>query len=134
MSKQKGSARYSVAVRRSFVARHYLVGGDWGDENDLHSHAYQVELEVEGADLDEHGYLVDIVDIEERLDILTAYYRDRTLNELPEFDGFNPSIEHFSRIFCDAVLEDFQQPNVTAITVRIWEAEIAWASFRREIG
>jgi 6-pyruvoyltetrahydropterin/6-carboxytetrahydropterin synthase len=25
---------YSVAVQRDFFARHFLVGGDWGPEND----------------------------------------------------------------------------------------------------
>ncbi|MBT7783576.1 MAG: 6-carboxytetrahydropterin synthase, partial [Anaerolineae bacterium] len=56
---------YTVAVKRKFVAQHFLIGGDWGAENFLHSHHYQVELQLEGATLDKHGYLVDIVDIEE---------------------------------------------------------------------
>ena len=34
---------YSVAVKREFVAQHFLIGGDWGAENDWHSHHYQVE-------------------------------------------------------------------------------------------
>ena len=90
---------YIVAVKRDFVAQHYLVGGDWGSENQRHSHHYQVEVELAGCRLDEHGYLVDIVDIETHLDALVAHYRDRVLNDLPEFAGLNPSIEHFARIF-----------------------------------
>ena len=61
---------YTVAVKRDFVAQHYLVGGNWGPENDLHSHHYAIELQLEGAELDQHGYLVDIVDIETNLEAL----------------------------------------------------------------
>ncbi|MCB0456071.1 MAG: 6-carboxytetrahydropterin synthase, partial [Aequorivita sp.] len=74
---------YTVAVKRNFTAQHFLVGGDWGAENEWHSHHYVVELQLEGDSLDQHGYLVDIVDIEFHLDKIVAYYRDRTLNDLP---------------------------------------------------
>jgi 6-pyruvoyltetrahydropterin/6-carboxytetrahydropterin synthase len=123
---------YMVAVKRDFIARHFLFGGDWGSENEHHSHHYQVEVRLEGAELDKHGYLVDIVDIESNLDALVAHYRDRSLNELPEFTGLNPSIEHLSRIICTTLTARIQAPNLSAVTVRIWENEIAWASYRQE--
>ena len=103
--------RYTLAVKRDFVARHYLVGGDWGAENDLHSHNYQVEVQLEGKILDEHGYLVDIVAVEAHLEELAAYYRDQTLNDLPEFAGLNPSIEHFARILCQELLSRVPNPS-----------------------
>ncbi len=121
---------YKVAVKRGFVAQHFLIGGDWGAENERHSHHYWVEVQLEGAELDQHGYLVDIVAIERNLDALVDYYRDKTLNDLPEFAGLNPSIEHFSRIFCTALAERIQAPNLSAVTVQMWENEIAWASYR----
>jgi len=124
---------YIVAVARDFVAQHFLIGGDWGPENNLHSHHYRVEVQLEGATLDQHGYLVDIVDIEENLEALVSRYRDKTLNELPEFDGLNPSIEHFSRIMWNALVERIQAPNLSAVTVKIWENDIAWASYRQEL-
>ncbi len=123
---------YTVAVKRDFVAQHFLIGGDWGAENDWHSHAYQVEVRLHGAELDQHGYLVDIVDIEHNLDQMVAYFRDKTLNDLPEFAGLNPSIEHFARIFCTDFSARIAAPNITAITVRLWENEIAWAAYRVE--
>ena len=120
---------YSVAVQRKFVAQHFLIGGDWGAENLKHSHAYAVELVLSGDSLDEHGYLVDIVDIERHLDGLVAYYRDRTLNELPEFAGLNPSIEHFSRILCATLAARLKAGTLTTMTVKLWETDIAWASY-----
>ena len=56
---------YAVAVRREFTAQHYLIGGDWGVENQLHEHHYAVEIRLEGRQLDRHGYLIDI-------DVVTA--------------------------------------------------------------
>lgn len=123
---------YTVAVKRDFVAQHYLIGGDWGAENQLHSHHYQVELQLHGATLDRHGYLVDIVDIERHLDELVSSYRDQTLNDRPEFAGLNPSIEHFARTLCQALSDRINAPNISALTVRIWENDIAWASYRVE--
>ena len=123
---------YTVAVKRDFIAQHYLVGGDWGLENDLHSHHYAIELQLEGAELDQHGYLVDIVDIEKNLEALVDEYRDQTLNDLPAFKGLNPSIEHFSRILCLELNSRILAANITTFTVILWENEIAWASYCHE--
>ena len=121
---------YSVSVKRDFIAQHYLIGGDWGAENELHSHHYQAEVQLEGETLDQHGYLVDIVDIEQSLNALVARYRDHILNDLPEFEGLNPSIEHLSRILCQAMAAQIQAKNLNAVTVKLWENEIAWAAYR----
>jgi 6-pyruvoyltetrahydropterin/6-carboxytetrahydropterin synthase len=120
---------YTVAVKRDFVAQHFLIGGDWGAENEWHSHHYYVEVQLLGDKLDQHGYLVDIVDIEENLEALVAHYKDKTLNDLPEFSGLNPSIEHFSRIFCTQLAARIQAETLHTMVLKIWENEIAWASY-----
>jgi 6-pyruvoyltetrahydropterin/6-carboxytetrahydropterin synthase len=121
---------YTLAVRREFVAQHFLVGGDWGQENFWHSHHYVLEVHLEGAELDRHGYLVDIVAVETSLDSLVQRYRDKTLNDLPEFQGLNPSIEHFAHIAAQRLACEIAAPNLSAMTVRIWENEIAWTAYR----
>jgi 6-pyruvoyltetrahydropterin/6-carboxytetrahydropterin synthase len=124
---------YRVAVKKDFISQHYLIGGDWGAENQLHSHHYQVELILKGETLDQHGYLVDIVEIENALNALVSHYQDNTLNDLPEFDGLNPSIEHFSRIISQTLAPHIQAPNLSSYTVKLWENEIAWASYRAPV-
>ena len=121
---------YTTAVKRDFVAQHFLIGGDWGNENQLHSHHYVVEVQLHGPTLDRHGYLVDIVDIEHNLETLITHYRDQTLNDLPEFAGLNPSIEHFCRIFAQALAQRISASNLTSLTLKIWENDIAWASYQ----
>jgi 6-pyruvoyltetrahydropterin/6-carboxytetrahydropterin synthase len=124
---------YTVTVVRDFIAQHFLIGGDWGEENQLHSHPYKLEVRLEGGKLDQHGYLVDIVEIEKALNKTINYFRDNTLNELPEFDGLNPSIEHFSRILCQKILGEISTQNLSAISTLLWENKQAWASYRLEI-
>lgn len=123
---------YTLAVRRSFISRHFLIGGDWGPENFPNSHHYLLELQLEAQELDQHGYLVDIVDVSKALDELVSYYADKMLNDLPEFQGLNPSLEHFSRILATALDRRIRAANVCGLKVILWENESAWASFEIE--
>lgn len=117
---------YSVAVRRAFVTQHYLVGGDFGAENEWHSHHYRVEVRCDGPELDEHGFLVDIDDLRRRLEAQVVRFRDHTLNDDPAFAGLNPSVEHFARILAEGLGLGGERP----VTVTVWENEDAWASYR----
>jgi 6-pyruvoyltetrahydropterin/6-carboxytetrahydropterin synthase len=125
----EGIVVYTVAVRRDFIAQHFLIGGDWGLENELHSHQYLVELQLHGDDLDSHGYLLDIVEIETQLDQVVNRFRDHTLNEQPEFVDINPSLEHFARIIAQILSSNIGAPNVHSLTVQLWENPSAWASY-----
>src|SRR5512141_1212480 len=104
---------YTLAVRRDFITRHFLIGGDWGPENFPNSHHYVLELQLEAADLDQHGYLVDIVDVSRHLDELIRYYAEKMLNDLPEFRGLNPSLEHFARILAVSLNDRITAPNIS---------------------
>lgn len=124
---------YAVAVQRDFIANHFLTGGDWGPENEAHAHHYIVEVRVNGPQLDQHGYLVDICEIESVLEERVNRYRDQMLNRLAEFDELNPSLEHFARIISDSILQKIQIPNMTSLTVKIWENDIAWAAYTKDL-
>lgn len=124
---------YAVAVQRDFIANHFLTGGDWGPENEAHAHHYVVEVCINGPELDPHGYLVDICEIETILEELVNRYRDQMLNRLAEFDGLNPSLEHFSRIISNSISKKIQIQNATSLTVKIWENDIAWAAYTKDL-
>ena len=124
---------YSVTLRTDFIAQHFLIGGDWGPENERNSHHYVVEVRLDGRQLDQHGYLVDITRVEAELSGVRAAYADRLLNELPEFAGLNPSIEHFARIICQRMVRAFGSTGLSTVGVRVWENERASASYRQEL-
>ncbi len=120
---------YTLSVKRDFIARHYLIGGEWGPENFPNSHHYVLELQMFGSELDQHGYLVDIVDVEKHLDEIVDYYEDQMLNDKPEFAGLNPSLEHFARTLATSLSESIKADNITALKVVLWENESAWAAY-----
>ena len=124
---------YKVAVTREFIANHFLIGGDWGAENEPHAHHYVVEVSIESDTLDEHGYLVDIVDIEAGLDGIVDYFRDTMLNDKPEFEGLNPSIEHFSRILNQKLAKKIKMESSGTLFVKLWENESCWAAYKSDI-
>ena len=109
-----------------------MIDGDWGPENFPNSHHYILELQLEGSDLDQHGYLVDIVDVEKHLDEIVNYYKEEMLNDKPEFAGLNPSIEHFARILAATLNERIKAKNITGLKVVLWENASAWAAYRVE--
>ncbi len=123
---------YNIAVQKDFIAQHFLIGGDWGEENEPHSHHYVLELIIESNELDQHGYLVDIVDIEAGLDLCVKYFKDKLLNELPEFKGINPSLEHFSRIIWEFLLKQINPPGSGIMEIKLWENDYCWASYKKE--
>jgi 6-pyruvoyltetrahydropterin/6-carboxytetrahydropterin synthase len=121
---------YTVAVTRDFIANHYLIGGDWGSENQPHAHHYVAEVHIEAEQLDQHGYLVDIVAIEAALDGIAHDFRDQLLNDQSEFSGLNPSIEHFSRIICEKLHAAILPPGSGTLGVKLWENDSCWAAYR----
>ena len=122
---------YTVAVTRDFIANHKLIGGEWGAENFPHAHHYVAEVSIESTQLDKHGYLVDITEIEAALGNTVDYFRDCMLNDKSEFTGLNPSIEHFSRIIVEKILPLIHAPASGSLTVKLWENATCWAAFRK---
>lgn len=120
---------YTLSLQRNFIAQHLLTVEDAGPENELHSHHYRIELMIEGEELDDNGYLIDIIDLNTQFDTLIDRFRDKTLNDLPEFAGLNPSIEHFSRILCEQMDESLYAPNISAISIKLWEDAVAWVMY-----
>lgn len=122
---------YRLGITRDFSAQHYLIGGDWGAENQLHSHHYRVEALVRGSELDEHGYLVDIVQVERALNDVIETFRDRTLNEMDAFRELNPSLERFAHLFWK-LLNETMSMSGRMLTVKLWENETDYATYGYE--
>lgn len=123
-------ATYTLQVNTDLVAQHYLTTPDCGPENEWHSHHFDIEVRLSGPELNENGYLIDIVEVEEFLDEVVNRYEDATLNDLPEFEGLNPSVEHFARILCTSLEEFLATSRLDELAVRVWEDDHACASYR----
>jgi 6-pyruvoyltetrahydropterin/6-carboxytetrahydropterin synthase len=119
---------YTVGVIRDFVAQHILFGGDWGRENERHSHHYKLEAIFEGPALDRHGYLLDIAEVKKHLEALVERFRDKTLNDMPELDGQNPGLEPFARVLAESLASRLDTRGLTALTIKLWEDDEAFAT------
>jgi len=125
---------YGLMVKREFIAQHYLTVPDpEPPEGEVHSHRFTIEVEFAADSLGEYGYLVNINHVETLLDDVEERYRDTLLNDRPEFEGKNPSVERFARIVCDRFCADLPDENPDEVTVRIWEDDLAWASHQRTL-
>lgn len=124
---------YTLTVARAFDAQHYLTVPDPGPEGQVHSHRYTVDATFEGATLDEHGYVLDIEAVGRAMDETVAEFRGNELNDLPAFAGKNPSVEHFARIFGDALLERIDGHQLTGLTVAVQEDDVAVATHSRTL-
>ncbi len=124
---------YTVSVRRPFIAQHFLTVPDPGPEGELHSHQFTAVVEFEGSSLNEYGYLVDIDEINAAIDSVVEKYADTTLNDQPAFEGLNPSVEHFARIFCEEILSAADPTVPDRIRVTLWEDDEAYASYEQPV-
>lgn len=120
---------YSTTVLTDFVAQHYLTVPNPGPEGDPHSHHFEVELTFRGPELNGYDYLVDIDDAETALASLADRYRDTLLNDLPEFEGYNPSVERFARVIFERVRATVTDETVTELAVTVWEDEEAAGTY-----
>lgn len=120
---------YRVSVRREMIAQHFLTVPNPGPEGELHSHAFTVEIELSGPELDRWGYLVDIDEVKAALDATLSRYRDKTMNDLLEFQGKNPSIERLAHEICVRFVEAASLDTPERISVRVWEDDVASATY-----
>lgn len=124
---------YAVSVARSLVAQHYLTVPEPGPEGTPHSHHFTVKATFRGPELDAFEYLVDIDDLNAAMDALADHYRDRLLNDLPAFEGANPSAERFARVFSDRLLERLEPDTATELRIEIEEDDVARVAHQREL-
>jgi 6-pyruvoyl-tetrahydropterin synthase len=127
---------YELSVSRDFVAQHRLTVPDpTPPEGEIHSHHYEADVRFAASELGAYGYVVNIEHVEAAMDALVERYRDTFLNELPEFEDRNPSVERFAELFGDRLLDrlDLVDAPPERLTVRVWEDDVAWASHEREL-
>lgn len=124
---------YRVSVSRTFVAQHYLTVPEPGPEGEPHSHTFTVEATFYGPELNKFGYLVDIDRVSDGMDITAEFFRDQLLNDLPEFEGLNPSAEHLARIFASHLLEHVSPETATELAISVQEDDVATVGYRTNL-
>ncbi len=124
---------YRVSVSRTFVAQHFLTVPDPGPEGTPHSHTFTVKATVFGPELNRFEYLVDIDDLSAGMDATVERFRDQLLNDLPEFEGHNPSAERLARVFAEHLLEHITPEDATQLDISVQEDDVATVGYRTSL-
>jgi len=120
---------YALTVRSSFAAAHRLREYEGNCER-LHGHNWRVEVTVESRVLDDQGIALDFRTIKSHLAELLARFDHKYLNDVPPFDGLNPSSENLARHLFDEMEKRIAPPAGVA-RVAVWESEDARAEYYR---
>ena len=121
---------FQVSKTFSFDAAHALRGYDGNCER-LHGHRWEVNVCVEGSELNELGILIDFRLIKAAMQAATANYDHNTLNDVPPYDEINPSTEHIARTVYLALRDSLtaQVPTAHLAYVQVWESPTSWAKY-----
>lgn len=124
---------YKTGIKTDFKVRHKLIG-DFGDETVPHEHTYVLEWICTVSELDENGFGVNIDILNEKLEQVIKSLDGVFLNDLPYFKNCQASIENTAHFICRTLYDNLKSDgySVSSISnseIKIWESEIAWASY-----
>ena len=119
---------FTLASRKKFIAHHHL-SFEPDDAHPLRSHVYLLEVMLEAEELDSQGMVLDLDELDAEIEDILSLYRYKNLNETDAFKEKIPTLESFARVLGDAIDESLYAPNLTAISVRLWRDEDAWALY-----
>lgn len=119
---------YFVKIKTDFSAAHNLreIGG--GCEN-LHGHNFSVEVVVESPTLDECGVVIDFRILKAKTRAVLEKLDHQYLNELPLFQGLNPSAENLAAFIFRELSREINQGERRLARVSVWESENSQATY-----
>ena len=124
---------YEIVIQHHFTAAHALRGYE-GKCRNTHGHNFQVQVTLQGRQLDARGILVDFKDVKGALGVIIDELDHQFLNELPPFLDVNPSTENLCRYFYDRLSASLPSipggDNVRLAEVRIRETDSYSGSYR----
>ena len=122
---------YRVTVRASYDAALFIPGVE-GPAGRTHGHRYTVEAVLEARELDAHGFVADLDDVQPRLAALAAELDHRLLNELEPFRAGAPSAErqaeYFYRGLSDTLAREYG-PRVRLVRIKVIQEPDAWVEY-----
>jgi 6-pyruvoyltetrahydropterin/6-carboxytetrahydropterin synthase len=112
---------YELLIQDWFSAAHNLRGYE-GKCEKLHGHNWRVDVRLEGDRLDNQGMVLDFKEGKRILSEALEPFDHAYLNEVPPFDGLNPSSENLARVIAEAVAKRLPE-GVRVAGVTTWESD-----------
>jgi 6-pyruvoyltetrahydropterin/6-carboxytetrahydropterin synthase len=120
---------YALTVRDHFDAAHSLRGYD-GECSRLHGHTWDVEVTVEGSELDAVGILYDFKRLKADLRAALDPFDHRCLDDVPPFDTMNATAENLAREIHETLASAVVGQGVVVSEVVVWESPVARIVYR----
>jgi len=120
---------YELDITREFSAAHMLKGYD-GLCSNLHGHNWTVQVFIRASRLDDIGIAADFTIIKRVLTEILSRFDHKYLNELPEFQGINPTSENIARIIFETLAPAVAKPGIALDRVRVCESPTSGATYR----
>lgn len=126
---------YTITTETTFSAAHYLRGYQ-GDCSRLHGHNWNVEVSVSTSKLDENGFAIDFLALEDLLKKAVAPFEHHNLNEVPPFDTKNPTAENIAEYVFETMSGNIRKfsPEALVSKVTVWEVGKCRATFGHNWG
>ncbi len=121
---------YELIITGQFSSAHYLREYQGACEN-LHGHTWKIEVAVAADGVNDIGLVVDFRDLKARLNSFLERWDHVCLNELPEFEGQNPSTENMARWLYTEYGHGLPEGVVMRYT-RVWESDTASVKYSEE--
>jgi 6-pyruvoyltetrahydropterin/6-carboxytetrahydropterin synthase len=113
--------RYTVSTEIEFSSSHSLDGYD-GDCARLHGHNWILRVYYEFTRLDGQGIAVDYCVLASRVkEVVLPLLDHRHLNDLPIFEGINPTSENIAAVIFELLSEKVVFEGGRLSTIELWE-------------
>ncbi|MBN1998880.1 6-carboxytetrahydropterin synthase QueD [candidate division KSB1 bacterium] len=112
---------FKLVVKAEFSSAHHLVDYP-GDCKRVHGHNWKIYATVGSKSLNDQGMVIDLLDLESILKEIVAPLDHRLLNEVPPFDGLNPTSENIARYVYDSIA-DKMPPHVIVDNIKVFETD-----------
>ncbi len=119
---------YVISVEQHFDAAHFLRGYG-GKCEALHGHRFRAAVRVSAHTLDDTGMAYDFTLLKKHLGEVLSRYDHACLNDVPPFDGINPSSENLARTIYEGLAEKLAEAPVKLAGVDVWESPESRASY-----
>ena len=120
---------YEISVEKHFDAAHYLRGYQ-GKCEELHGHRYRVVVRLRAEKLNDIGLAYDFTELKRHLKEILERFDHTCLNDVPPFDGINPSAENIAATVYKELKERLGDAPVTLTGVEAWEKPGQGAAYR----
>lgn len=121
---------YEIIVKSKFDAAHQLRNYK-GKCANIHGHTWDIEVYLEGNQLNSEGMLIDFSDVKEFLNRVIDKYDHRFINEVAPFDIKNPTAENIANEIYSSLKRHLPQ-EIKLCKVMVWESPNACAIYKED--